>query len=351
MSPRQARTVNINKVAPDAAIATAAPATAVAPAAEVAPAVVVLVPEGTAIPPIAAAPISTTLALVTTPAAGADLPNNSAPVTVPVAPTAAQLAAREMRVNVNLSWIAFMGAIPGAAGSTFAEPDDDAIDALIEAYMTENAGTRLTKAAFAVKDQIDAARAAHQAAMANSNGVKLDYYHAARHELLGVLDAVDQLIVNAGGKVKKSASASTASASVSAAEKKTVTGDKKATATWAERAKKLHAWGKAHGLPRIIFVDQTVGGYEGQYHAVELHADGRLEKCAFNPDTYEATGTGEFVTSPIYFTAPDGSRPKYSPDQMFGILLGKLKLEGVNMKGVKSHLGNYKEILENASRK
>lgn len=259
------------------------------------------------------------------------------PVAVPATPTAAQLAASATQAKVATLWTEYLVAIPGNSGE-FAEPTDDQIDAMIDAYMEANPGTRASKAAFAVKDQVDADRAAHAAAAASGNSVKLEYYRAMKAELGAMAAAVDVLIAAAGGKV---ASAPRKASKADAV----VTDGKAASTTWAEKAAKMYAWADAHALTDIVFMDQTVGGYEGSMHCVKLHRDGKLEKVTVDGE-YAITPTGEFVTTPIYFTAKDGSRPKYSPDQMFGILLGKQVIDGISYTGVKAHLGSYKAILE-----
>jgi hypothetical protein len=256
---------------------------------------------------------------------------------VPVALTVAQIASKAMRVEIDKAWSMFYGKRAQGAAA-FVEPTEDKIEELVGAYMTEH-GVKMMKAAFAVKDQIDLDRAAHAAAAADQGKIDLEWLRAGQHEIKELLLNVEQMIVSAGGKASSTTSKPRAASSDSPS---TTRGP---SVSWSAMAPKLLDYAESIGLVGFYFVDVTVGGYKGAYHAVRLHRDGTWTKANYNPETNQIEDTGVQVPTWKYFDKNGDDRTDATPkdmvpqhalskNEMFGVLMLKkdgtiLDLDGV----------------------
>lgn len=288
-------------------------------------------PEGTSVPTLVVVPPTTDAGVNLAEAVG--LAPDVKALEVPATPTDAQVQARIMRGDMQAAWAKFFAKCPVNIGA-FVEPDPAAIKAMRIAYMTEK-GMDLTDidahvdAGMTIKDQIDAARKAHEASAASGNGVKLEWLHASRVEILDVLANVDTMISAAGGKVQHKTTSTSSTG-----------GTRKAKSTpsaWKERAPKLIAYAESLGLVGVYLVDITVGGYKGKPHPVRLHADGTWTKATYNFDTHQVTDTGIQVPTWKYFDKDGNDRTDETPKdmvpqhslakgEMFGVLM--LKKDG-----------------------
>jgi hypothetical protein len=283
-----------------------------------------------------------------TPLAAVDGPDNSAPIEVPAAPvepTATEIAGIGYNDKLQALLLAWFSERPQI---DWHEPTMQEKNDLVMALANTKYSGDIIAAVAEVQAKIEADRRA--AGFDQQNARDIEYLREAHKHTIGLASTIEGMIEKLGGKIKKSTSSAGATTRAVASPR----------SSWVELNPRLIAWAKKHNLRYFALVDQTDGGYKGEYHAVIACADGRWQRAHYNPTTHEITPIdGAFETRPIYFNNPDdGEKPKWPIEAMFGVLLvtgdGKilnLPSKSIERKGKLTPLGSWQAIRDDAQGK
>jgi hypothetical protein len=299
-----------------------------------APAAPPVAPQGVVLPTVTNDPAALSPAAIEV----ADQAQNSAPIVVPApvpvdpnAPTAEQIATAKLIAD--RMFLRFYRQRPMAQDAApFVPMTDEAIEEAAFAHKKEHGGT-LVAAINKIQAEDAARAAAHAALIANAAPINDLWIDAA----LGIIRGLELTVVNMRSKPVQVAS-KTRSKAV-AADAKLSSTDRKVSGTSAEKAARRVAYVESFGL-HVDLIDQTEGGYEGVYHALRLHSDGRYEALNYDAAAKTVTPTGTFLSG---WKDAFANSPKYSVHQMYGILDPKGKL-GANLKGKKAHLADVQVV-------
>lgn len=280
----------------------------------------------------------------------ADGAKNNAPVSVPAtpdpnAPTADQLIA--LKESINAAYLAFFSSRPNAVDVAEVLPlSDEEIESLGDALYASLSSTESKISRKTAYSRVETEHAIKMAAAAE-----------ARKQTAPIADlwagAAVVVFNDVTANVKATISSKRATKAVTSADGAVRESKPRAvTGTAAEKAKKLIAHCASKGLDHVDFIDAYKAGYQGEFHCLRLHEDGRYEKLDYDAETQTVTPTGEMLNGWKYFVSKnDGKAPQYSIHQMYGILdpQGLLDRAGPARAGWATHLADVELVVKDAN--